>query len=123
MEDGGAAGAGAGGSEEAPRGALGLGPEGGAAGLGCLHVLWQRDSPAGKIPARRLRRTARLHCKLGPTGKEIHGEGRPGGGAAAALPVGSRVSAMPAVQLPGGTGRWSVGSRVNYASPASLCGC
>ncbi|XP_006259029.2 ankyrin repeat domain-containing protein 54 [Alligator mississippiensis] len=74
MEDGGAAGAGAGagGSEEAPRGALGLGPEGGAAGLGCLHVLWQRDSPAGKIPARRLRRTARLHCKLGPTGKEIH---------------------------------------------------
>lgn len=47
---------------------------GGPLGLGCLHVLWQRDEPAGKIPARRLRRAARLHRRLGPTGKESHGE-------------------------------------------------
>ncbi|OXB60866.1 hypothetical protein ASZ78_014418 [Callipepla squamata] len=47
---------------------------GGAAGgpLGYLHVLWQREEPAGKIPARRLRRAARLHRRLGPTGKESH---------------------------------------------------
>ncbi|KAI6079422.1 Ankyrin repeat domain-containing protein 54 isoform X1 [Aix galericulata] len=45
---------------------------GGPLGLGCLHVLWQRDEPAGKIPARRLRRAARLHRRLGPTGKESH---------------------------------------------------
>ncbi|XP_065437436.1 ankyrin repeat domain-containing protein 54 isoform X3 [Chrysemys picta bellii] len=44
----------------------------GPASLGYLHVLWQRDPPAGKIPARRQRRAARLHRALGPTGKEIH---------------------------------------------------
>ncbi|POI25274.1 hypothetical protein CIB84_010977 [Bambusicola thoracicus] len=55
--------------------ALGAGVAlGGAVGapLGYLHVLWQREEPAGKIPARRLRRAARLHRRLGPTGKESH---------------------------------------------------
>ncbi|NXL74338.1 ANR54 protein, partial [Leptocoma aspasia] len=50
--------------------------------LGYLHVLWQREEPAGKIPARRLRRAARLHRRLGPTGKEAHGERRAPGAAA-----------------------------------------
>ncbi|KAJ7399868.1 Ankyrin repeat domain-containing protein 54 [Pitangus sulphuratus] len=50
---------------------LPLGPAAGAP-LGYLHVLWQREEPAGKIPARRLRRAARLHRRLGPTGKEAH---------------------------------------------------
>ncbi|KAH1186600.1 hypothetical protein KIL84_019349 [Mauremys mutica] len=82
-------GAGAGGavaaSDEAPRppgggfalaefgAALRAPPEAlGPASLGFLHVLWQRDPPAGKIPARRQRRAARLHRALGPAGKEIH---------------------------------------------------
>ncbi|KAJ7425882.1 Ankyrin repeat domain-containing protein 54 [Willisornis vidua] len=50
---------------------LPLGPTAGAP-LRCLHVLWQREEPAGKIPARRLRRAVRLHRRLGPTGKEAH---------------------------------------------------
>ncbi|ELV11709.1 Ankyrin repeat domain-containing protein 54 [Tupaia chinensis] len=42
-----------------------------------LHVLWQQDAePRGelrcKIPAGRLRRAARPHRRLGPTGKEVH---------------------------------------------------
>lgn len=57
---------------------LALGPAADAP-LGYLHVVWQREEPAGKIPARRLRRAARLHRRLGPTGKESHGE-RGGGG-------------------------------------------
>lgn len=72
---GGAAAESAAGTESEP--ALGAGTAlGGAAGapLGYLHVLWQREEPAGKIPARRLRRAARLHRRLGPTGKESHGE-------------------------------------------------
>ncbi|XP_035166475.1 ankyrin repeat domain-containing protein 54 [Oxyura jamaicensis] len=68
MEEGG------GGSGPAAAPGPGLGPAVAAGGgpLGCLHVLWQRDEPAGKIPARRLRRAARLHRRLGPTGKESH---------------------------------------------------
>lgn len=83
MEEGGG-----GGGASGP--AAGPGPAMAAAGggpLGCLHVLWQRDEPAGKIPARRLRRAARLHRRLGPTGKESHGEwGRPGWGGPSAPP-------------------------------------
>uniref|UniRef100_A0A8C6DZE6 Ankyrin repeat domain-containing protein 54 n=1 Tax=Moschus moschiferus TaxID=68415 RepID=A0A8C6DZE6_MOSMO len=42
-----------------------------------LHVLWQQDSEPRdelrcKIPAGRLRRAARPHRRLGPTGKEVH---------------------------------------------------
>ncbi|XP_011385920.1 ankyrin repeat domain-containing protein 54 [Pteropus vampyrus] len=42
-----------------------------------LHVLWQQDSEPRdelccKIPAARLRRAARPHRRLGPTGKEVH---------------------------------------------------
>ncbi|KAM6161760.1 ankyrin repeat domain-containing protein 54 isoform 1-T1 [Erethizon dorsatum] len=42
-----------------------------------LHVLWQQDAQPRdelrcKIPAGRLRRAARLHRRLGPTGKEVH---------------------------------------------------
>ncbi|KAM5288991.1 ankyrin repeat domain-containing protein 54 isoform 1-T1 [Ctenodactylus gundi] len=42
-----------------------------------LHVLWQqdaepRDELRRKIPAGRLRRAARPHRRLGPTGKEVH---------------------------------------------------
>ncbi|KAM4881601.1 ankyrin repeat domain-containing protein 54 isoform 3-T3 [Thomomys bottae] len=42
-----------------------------------LHVLWQqdpepRDELRCKIPAGRLRRAARPHRRLGPTGKEVH---------------------------------------------------
>lgn len=59
--------------EPEPGTGLALGAVTGAP-LGCLHVLWQREEPAGKIPARRLRRAARLHRRLGPTGKESHGE-------------------------------------------------
>lgn len=49
-----------------------------------LHVLWQQDSEPRdelccKIPATRLRRAARPHRRLGPTGKEVHGEERAGG--------------------------------------------
>ena len=50
-----------------------------------LHVLWQQDAEPRdelrcKIPAGRLRRAARPHRRLGPTGKEVHGEerGHPG---------------------------------------------
>uniref|UniRef100_A0A8B9MYV8 Ankyrin repeat domain-containing protein 54 n=1 Tax=Accipiter nisus TaxID=211598 RepID=A0A8B9MYV8_9AVES len=57
--------------EPEPGTGLALGAVTGAP-LGCLHVLWQREEPAGKIPARRLRRAARLHRRLGPTGKESH---------------------------------------------------
>ncbi|XP_051497806.1 ankyrin repeat domain-containing protein 54 [Apus apus] len=56
---------------EAELAGLALGPAAGAP-LGYLHVLWQREEPTGKIPARRLRRAARLHRRLGPTGKESH---------------------------------------------------
>ncbi|XP_069712191.1 ankyrin repeat domain-containing protein 54 isoform X1 [Phaenicophaeus curvirostris] len=63
---GGAAAPGAAGTEAA------LGAAAAGASLGYLHVLWQRDEPAGKIPSRRLRRAARLHRRLGPTGKESH---------------------------------------------------
>lgn len=46
-----------------------------------LHVLWQQDAEPRdelrcKIPAGRLRRAARPHRRLGPTGKEVHGERR-----------------------------------------------
>ncbi|KAK2121532.1 Ankyrin repeat domain-containing protein 54 [Saguinus oedipus] len=46
-----------------------------------LHVLWQQDAEPRdelrcKIPAGRLRRAARPHRRLGPTGKEAHGERR-----------------------------------------------
>ncbi|CAM9979772.1 unnamed protein product [Bubo scandiacus] len=61
--------------EPEPEPALGAGLALGAAAgapLGYLHVLWQREEPAGKIPARRLRRAARLHRRLGPTGKESY---------------------------------------------------
>uniref|UniRef100_A0A8C9BIG4 Ankyrin repeat domain-containing protein 54 n=1 Tax=Phocoena sinus TaxID=42100 RepID=A0A8C9BIG4_PHOSS len=42
-----------------------------------LHVLWQqeaepRDELLCKIPSGRLRRAARPHRRLGPTGKEVH---------------------------------------------------
>ncbi|OWK03823.1 ANKRD54 [Cervus elaphus hippelaphus] len=42
-----------------------------------LHVLWQQDAEPRdelrcKIPAGRLRRAARPHRRLGPTGKEVH---------------------------------------------------
>ncbi|XP_032348099.1 ankyrin repeat domain-containing protein 54 isoform X2 [Camelus ferus] len=42
-----------------------------------LHVLWQQDAAPRdelrcKIPAGRLRRAARPHRRLGPTGKEVH---------------------------------------------------
>lgn len=52
-----------------------------------LHVLWQQDSEPRdellcKIPAGRLRRAARPHRRLGPLGKEVHGEERAGGGPA-----------------------------------------
>lgn len=48
-----------------------------------LHVLWQQDAEPRdelrcKIPAGRLRRAARPHRRLGPTGKEVHGEERGG---------------------------------------------
>lgn len=48
-----------------------------------LQVLWQqdvepRDELRCKIPAGRLRRAARPHRRLGPTGKEVHGELRQG---------------------------------------------
>lgn len=48
-----------------------------------LHVLWQQDSEPRdellcKIPAGRLRRAARPHRRLGPLGKEVHGEQRAG---------------------------------------------
>ncbi|KAM9637642.1 ankyrin repeat domain-containing protein 54 isoform 1-T1 [Morphnus guianensis] len=66
------AGAGPGpGPEPEPGTGLALGAVTGAP-LGYLHVLWQREEPAGKIPARRLRRATRLHRRLGPTGKESH---------------------------------------------------
>uniref|UniRef100_A0A8C9MLA5 Ankyrin repeat domain-containing protein 54 n=2 Tax=Serinus canaria TaxID=9135 RepID=A0A8C9MLA5_SERCA len=55
-----------------PQPCIALPPLGPGASLGYLHVLWQREEPAGKIPARRLRRAARLHRRLGPTGKEAH---------------------------------------------------
>lgn len=53
-----------------------------------LHVLWQQDAEPRdelrcKIPAGRLRRAARPHRRLGPTGKEVHGE--QGAGRRAAL--------------------------------------
>lgn len=71
--------------EPRPEPELSLGPEVGASGpLGYLHFLWQRDEPAGKIPARRLRRAARLHRRLGTTGKESHGERREAGSGRAA---------------------------------------
>lgn len=76
MEDGGGAAAepGAGPEPEPELGAgLVLGEAAGAS-LGYLRVLWQREEPAGKIPTRRLRRAARLHRRIGPTGKETHGE-------------------------------------------------
>ncbi|NWT59445.1 ANR54 protein, partial [Erythrocercus mccallii] len=57
-------------SEPQPR--IALPPLGLGAPLGYLHVLWQREEPAGKIPTRRLRRAARLHRRLGPMGKEAH---------------------------------------------------
>lgn len=60
--------------EPEPEPRIALPPLGPGAPLGYLHVLWQREEPAGKIPARRLRRAARLHRRLGPTGKEAHGE-------------------------------------------------
>lgn len=63
-------------SESQPQPRIALPPLGADAPLGYLHVLWQREEPAGKIPARRLRRAARLHRRLGPTGKEAHGERR-----------------------------------------------
>ncbi|XP_012576085.1 PREDICTED: ankyrin repeat domain-containing protein 54 isoform X3 [Condylura cristata] len=60
----------------------GAGPQGRASGgaqspLRYLHVLWQqdeepRDQLRCKMPAGRLRRAARLHRRLGPTGKEVH---------------------------------------------------
>ncbi|XP_058720404.1 ankyrin repeat domain-containing protein 54 isoform X2 [Poecile atricapillus] len=59
-------------SESEPQPHIALPPLGPGAPLGYLHVLWQREEPAGKIPARRLRRAARLHRRLGPTGKEAH---------------------------------------------------
>uniref|UniRef100_A0A2K5VZR9 Ankyrin repeat domain-containing protein 54 n=1 Tax=Macaca fascicularis TaxID=9541 RepID=A0A2K5VZR9_MACFA len=42
-----------------------------------LHILWQQDAEPRdelrcKIPAGRLRRAARPHRRLGPTGKEVH---------------------------------------------------
>ncbi|KAM9073074.1 ankyrin repeat domain-containing protein 54 isoform 1-T1 [Megaptera novaeangliae] len=42
-----------------------------------LHVLWQQDAEPRdellcKIPSGRLRRAARPHRRLGPTGKEVH---------------------------------------------------
>ena len=48
-----------------------------------LHVLWQQDAEPRdellcKIPSGRLRRAARPHRRLGPTGKEVHGEERGG---------------------------------------------
>lgn len=64
------------GPEPQPQPCIALPPLGPGAPLGYLHVLWQREEPAGKIPARRLRRAARLHRRLGPTGKEAHGERR-----------------------------------------------
>lgn len=70
--------------EPEPEAGLALGPAADAP-LGYLHVVWQREEPAGKIPARRLRRAARLHRRLGPTGKESHGERR-GGPRGASLP-------------------------------------
>uniref|UniRef100_A0A8C5IQU5 Ankyrin repeat domain-containing protein 54 n=1 Tax=Junco hyemalis TaxID=40217 RepID=A0A8C5IQU5_JUNHY len=60
------------GPESEPQPRIALPPLGPGAPLGYLHVLWQREEPAGKIPARRLRRAARLHRRLGPTGKEAH---------------------------------------------------
>lgn len=50
-----------------------------------LHVLWQqdpepRDELLCKIPAGRLRRAARPHRRLGPLGKEVHGESAGGAG-------------------------------------------
>lgn len=69
------------GPESEPQPRIALPPLGLGAPLGYLHVLWQREEPAGKIPARRLRRAARLHRRLGPTGKEAHGERRARGAA------------------------------------------
>ncbi|XP_041337454.1 ankyrin repeat domain-containing protein 54 isoform X1 [Pyrgilauda ruficollis] len=60
------------GPESEPQPRIALPPLGPGAPLGYLHVVWQREEPAGKIPARRLRRAARLHRRLGPTGKEAH---------------------------------------------------
>lgn len=62
-----------------------------------LHVLWQQDSEPRdelccKIPAARLRRAARPHRRLGPTGKEVHGEERAGGGAGPPLGIWPLVS-------------------------------
>lgn len=68
-------------SEPQPEPRIALPPLGLGAPLSYLHVLWQREEPAGKIPARRLRRAARLHRRLGPTGKEAHGERRARGAA------------------------------------------
>lgn len=64
------------GLESEPQPRIALPPLGLGAPLGYLHVLWQREEPTGKIPARRLRRAARLHRRLGPTGKEAQGERR-----------------------------------------------
>lgn len=49
-----------------------------------LHVLWQQDSEPRdelccKLPTTRLKRAVRPHRRLGPTGKEVHGEQRAGG--------------------------------------------
>lgn len=57
-----------------------------------LHVLWQQDSEPRdellrKIPAGRLRRAARPHRRLGPLGKEVHGEQRAGAAPTSPLPV------------------------------------
>lgn len=87
-------------SEAQPR--IALPPLGPGAPLGYLHVLWQREEPAGKIPARRLRRAARLHRRLGPTGKEAHGEHR-------AWSSCSPGSAPPSAGSARGSARWEAG--------------
>lgn len=46
-----------------------------AASLSYLQLPWQRERRVCKLPSHRRRRAARLHRKVGPMGKEIHGEG------------------------------------------------
>lgn len=46
-----------------------------AASLSYLQLPWQRERRVCKMPSHRRRRAARLHRKVGPMGKEIHGEG------------------------------------------------
>lgn len=65
-----------------------------------LHVLWQQDSEPRdellcKIPAGRLRRAARPHRRLGPLGKEVHGEERAGGGPGPAPGAGTDLTPAP----------------------------